>query len=209
MTKILIIILLFFSLGSQAQESNQKQKDIYFGYGLFLNYNLYSWYQNPAANSNVASSCGQVLNIIPGLGFNFWLGDIEHWILTIESGVEYNPFAIDLEHYTGMGALGFPTMAKVYFPVAKQKSLWLMFHGGIGCHMISTNLYNRPLSAQAIANSFYTNIIGELGIHIAAVGHNRKQIKEIEYFIRIGGGAFNSINLNTGIRITFWNRLAP
>ena len=209
MTKIHIILLLFFSLGSQAQENNQKQKDIYFGYGLFLNYNLYSWYQNPASNNNSGSSCGQVLNIIPGLGFNFWLGDIEHWILSMEAGVEYNPFAFDLERYSGMGALGIPAMAKVYFPVAKQKSLWLMLHGGIGLQFISTNLYNQPSTSQVITNIFYTNIVGEVGIHIAAVGHYRKQIKEIEYFIRFGGGAFNSINLNTGIRLTFWNRLVP
>lgn len=203
---IYIFLIIIISVTVHAQQNKQsKQNKLYFGYGLNINYNLYCWYQNNAKTNQPVSTSGQVLNILPGLGLSLWLGDIEHWILSIESGIDYSPFALSVNKYAGMGSLSLPLISKFHFPIAKQKSLWALLHIGIGAQFNQTNLYNRGMNNHhSQNNSFFTTIVGELGIHAAAVGYWRKQLRDIDYFIRVGGFE-NSISINTGIRLTFWN----
>ena len=200
---IYIFLLIIISGTVYAQQNNtREQRKLYFGYGININYNLYSWYQNKSKTNQSVSRSGQVLNILPGLGLNLWCGDIKHWILSVEGGVNYLPFALNINQYSGMGSLSFPLIAKIHFPVAKQKSLWAMLHIGIGAQFNRTDLYDRRNNSVQ-NNSFFTTIAGELGIHVAAVGFLRRQIRDIEYFIRVGGYE-NSISINTGIRLSFW-----
>ena len=202
---IYIFLLVIISGTVQAQQNNQKeQKKLYFGYGININYNFYCHYQNRSKTNQSVSTSGQVLNILPGLGLSLWCGDIEHWILSVEGGVDYSPFALNVNKYAGMGALSLPITAKLHFPFAKQKSLWAMLHIGIGAQFNRTELYNRAGNNPSQNNSFFTTIVGEMGIHVAAVGYWRRQMRDIEYFIRVGGFE-NSISINTGIRLTFWN----
>ncbi len=156
------LYILFFLLLCNfvdAQEAPKPKPKLYAGYGLFINYNLYSWYQKPTTIEAPSRSSGQIFNVLPGLGFNFWLGDIDHWLLALDGGIEYYPFAIDLDGYRGMGALSIPVLAKVQFPVAKQKSLWLMLHLGAGVQFVKTDLHNRPIDLQNSPNPFFVNII--------------------------------------------------
>ncbi|WMX16702.1 MULTISPECIES: hypothetical protein [unclassified Aureispira] len=199
-----LIGLLFGKL--QAQENSQTTSPIYVGSAFFMNYNLYSWYQKPSRIESPLSASGQVLNILPGLGVNFWVGDVDRWIVSIEGGIEYLPFALDIDHYKGLGALSIPLLAKVQFPVAKQKSLWLMLHFGAGTQLLHTDIYARPSAYQNTYNPFFASIVGETGIHISAVGHKRQHLREVELFFRAGAAPFGTISFSTGLRLTLWNR---
>jgi len=205
-----ILLCLFIVVGSfeklNAQDTPATKTKIYAGYGLFINYNLYSWYQRPSTIESPLSSSGQVLNVLPGLGLNFWIGDVDHWIIALEGGIEYLPFALDIDNYKGMGALSIPVLAKVQFPVAKQKSLWLMLHFGAGAQFLHTDIYNRPEAYQNASNPFFTSIVGELGVHISAVGYARQHLREVELFFRVGAAPFGTVSFNTGLRLTLWNR---
>lgn len=200
-----ILCLLIGKLQAQDTETKTKTK-VYVGYAFFINYNLYSWYQKPSTIERPLSSSGQVLNILPGLGLNVWVGNVDQWIISIEGGIEYLPFALDIDHYKGLGALSIPLMAKVQFPVAKQKSLWLMLHFGAGTQLLHSDIYARPDFYQNTANPFFTSIIGEFGIHISAVGYRKQHLREVEWFVRAGAAPFGTISFNTGLRLTLWNR---
>lgn len=200
-----ILILLFGKLQAQEMDSKPKTK-VYSGYAFFMNYNLYSWYQKPSTIERPLSSSGQVLNVLPGLGLNLWFGDVDQWIVSIEGGIEYLPLALDIDNYKGLGALSVPMMAKVQFPVAKQKSLWLMLHVGAGAQLLHTDIYARPTIYQNAANPFFTSIIGEFGLHISAVGYRKQHLREVEWFVRAGAAPFGTVSFNTGLRLTLWNR---
>jgi hypothetical protein len=202
-----VLLLLVTSGNLSAQEETKVNSKLHFGYGLFISYNLYSWYERPATIDCTHSSSGQVFNILPGLGFNFWFGDIDHWIVSLEGAVEYTPFAIDLDKYKGLGALSIPVMAKVQFPIAKQKSLWLMLHAGTGAQFLKTEIFDRPTNLPNNTNPFFVSIVGEVGIHISAVGLKRQHIREIELFVRMGATPFGTMTFNSGLRLTFWNKI--
>lgn len=204
---LLCLSILGLSFGKlEAQEAPKAKTKIYLGYAFFMNYNLYSWYQKPSTIENPLSSSGQVLNVLPGLGVNFWVGDVDHWMLSVEGGIEYLPFALDTDIYKGMGALSIPILAKAQFPILKQKSLWLMLHAGAGVQLLHTDIYARPDVYQNIANPFFTNIVGEVGLHISTVGRKRQHIREVELFFRAGGAPFGAASFTTGLRLTLWNR---
>lgn len=209
---LLLFLFLVITTSSFAQKEENTATKIHFGYGLFVNYNLYSWYQKPAYDKdgripNKNTSAGQVLNILPGLGANLWLGDIDNWILSIEAAVEYLPFALNLNNYQGMGAISIPTMAKVQFPIAKQQSLWLMAHVGLGVQFFETDLYDKIRPNTPFGFAFHKSIIGEIGIHVSAVAYKRQHIREIEFFVRAGGLPDGFVTFNTGLRLTFWNKI--
>jgi hypothetical protein len=204
---LLCLFILGLSFGKlHAQEAPKAKPKVYAGYALFLNYNLYSWFQKPTTIERPLSSSGQVLNVLPGLGLNLWVGDIDHWIVSIEGGIEYLPFALDTDIYKGMGALSIPILAKAQFPVAKQKSLWLMLHVGAGAQLLYTDIYARPDVPSIVFNRFFTSIVGEVGVHISAVGYKRQHIREVELFFRAGAAPFGTASFTTGLRLTFWNR---
>jgi len=203
---LLCLSIIGLSLGRLRAQDTSTTTKIYTGYGLFMNYNLYSWYQKPSTIESPRSASGQVLNILPGLGLNFWVGDVDHWIISIEGGIEYLPFALDIDNYKGLGALSIPIMAKVQFPVAKQKSLWLMLHFGAGAQLLHTDIYSRPEAYQNASNPFFTSIVGEFGVHISTVGYQRQHLREIELFFRAGAAAFGTVSFNSGLRLTLWNR---
>lgn len=204
---LLCLFILGLSFGKlHAQEAPKPKSKIHLGYALFLNYNLYSWYQKPSTIENPLSSSGQVLNVLPGLGVNFWVGDVDHWILSVEGGIEYLPFALDTDIYKGMGALSIPILAKAQFPILKQKSLWLMLHAGAGVQLLHTDIYARPDVYSIGFNPFFTTVVGEVGLHISAVGYQRQHIREVELFLRAGAAPFGAVSFTTGLRLTLWNR---
>ena len=127
--------------------------------------------------------------------------------MSVEAGIEYLPFELDLQKYKGLGSISFPIMAKVHIPIAKQHSTWIMLHGGLGRQLIKTDLYANPNNYQNFVNPFYTNIVGEVGIHLSAVGYHYQHIRELEYFVRIGGAPDASFMFQTGVKLSFWNRI--
>lgn len=201
-----LLAMASLSLNIIAQQDSTSSSKLYAGYGLFMNYNLYCWYQKPSSIDVSLSSSGQILNILPGVGLNFWFGDVDHWILSLEGAIEYMPFALDASVYKGLGALSIPILAKTQFPIVKQQSLWLMLHIGAGVQLLHTDIYARPLLYQNTYNPLFAAIVGEIGIHVSAVGYLRQHIREIEFFIRTGAGLLGAVGFNTGLRITFWNR---
>jgi len=202
------IALCFLNIQSSYGQEDKAAKTtpLHIGYHIYMNYNLYSWFQqgNPWANPN--NGVGQVLNLLPGLGAGIWLGDVDRWTVAIEGGIEYLPFALDVDNYSGLGALSIPILSKAQFPIAKQKSLWLMLHAGAGLQFFTTDLYARPDNSPSNSSTWEASIIGELGIHITAVGYHKQHLKEIELFVRAGGFPTHTLSFTTGLRLTLWNK---
>ena len=112
--KLLIILLIvtacIFCLSSTLF-AQKKAKKIEFGYGISYAYNLYTYSITPNRRDSISSSSGQVLNVLPGLHMNLWFGNVDTWILSLEAGATYLPFALDIDNFRGMGILKFPLQA--------------------------------------------------------------------------------------------------
>lgn len=179
------------------------KNDLHLGYSLGLSYNFYSWYAPPNyATSNY--STGQVLNLLPGLNTGLWIGDINHWLLSLETAINFLPFALSLNNYNGLGSLEVPTLVKIQLPLSKQQSLWTFLHIGLGVQWQSVDLYARKELTHY--NQNYLTWVGELGWQIAAVAHHKHRIRTLEYFVRVGAQT-NALSVNTGLRLRFSNKI--
>jgi hypothetical protein len=181
--------------------SSANNKNLHLGYSLGLSYNFYSWYAPPNYTTSNYST-GQALNILPGLNAGLWLGDIDNWLLSLETEINFLPFALSLHNYNGLGSLEIPTLVKIQFPLSKQQSLWTFLHIGLGVQWQSVDLYARKELANY--NQSYLTWVGELGWQIAAVAHHKHQIRTLEYFVRVGAQV-DALSVNTGLRLRFSN----
>ncbi len=176
------------------------------GYSWALSYNLYSWYRAPNREQQSERrpySTGQAMNLLPGLSLGFWLGDVEHGLFSLETEINFLPFAVSVQQYQGIGVLEIPTLLKYQFPLSRQQSLWTFLHVGAGVQWQYLDLYDR--AAQSQYERRYLTWIGEIGWHLSAVAHQKHRLRELEYFIRFGVGQTTAISLNTGLRLRFRN----
>ncbi len=98
-----------------AQETHWRLGTIY-----YLDYSAYRWDQRPAnaalPNTNEVYSLGQALNVLPGVYGGIWTGDQRWALFSVEGGMSYFPFSLDLGNSStpkSWGTLGFPLLAKV------------------------------------------------------------------------------------------------
>lgn len=86
----------------------------------YMDYSAYRWDQRPAAASLPTQtnpySLGQTLNVVPGVYGGIWGGDIRWALLSVEGGMSYFPFSLDISQQTtpkSWGTLGFPILFKL------------------------------------------------------------------------------------------------
>lgn len=187
-----------------AQTAETPSSRIRVGYSLGLSYNLYSWYRAPnESRGNKPYSTGQVLNILPGVGVGFWLGDMDHWLLSLETEVNFLPLALSVQQYNGLGVLELPTLLKLQVPLSRQQSLWTFVHVAAGVQWQQIDLYDRSVASKHQRQ--YLTWVGEIGVHLSAVAHKKHRLRELEYFIRLGAGEAGAFGWNTGLRLQFRN----
>lgn len=202
---LLLCLLIGYWTVANAQQSmdsaSAAKKNLHLGYSVGLSYNFYSWYAPPNYTASHYST-GQVLNILPGLNTGLWIGDVDNWMLSLETEINFLPFTLSVDQYNGLGSLEIPTLAKIQLPLSKQQSLWTFLHIGLGVQWQSVDLYARKELTNY--NQTYLTWIGELGWQIAAVAHHKHRLRTLEYFIRVGAQV-DALSINTGLRLRFSN----
>lgn len=183
-----------------ASKSNLK-----IGYSIGLSYNIYSWYHlsnTPSAFEKKTYSTGQAMNILPGLSTGLWIGNVKHWLLSLETEVTFLPFALSLQQYRGLGTLEVPTLVRFQFPLSRQQSLWTFLHFGTGIQWQLLDLYGHTSPTHSHQHFTW---VGEVGWHISAVAHQRHILRELEFFVRLGTNTKEFFHFNTGLRLCFRN----
>lgn len=200
---------IFFAIGSfvlQAQPTDSMTTPrLYTGYGVELSYNLYSRNRLPSQQGLTPRHSGQALNVLPGVGLSWWLGDVDRWTTSISVAWEWLPFQLSMQKNIGLGAWRMPLMAQVQVPLWKQQSLWLRGSAGAGAQYQRLPWYGVP-EDQVVPPAYWSGVI-ELGIHITAVGTQRQRLREGLLFLRWGIGAREAQSWHIGLRLSFWNRL--
>ena len=174
---------------------------LYSGYGIELSYNLYSRNRHPAASPQFS---GQALNVLPGIGLSWWLGDVDHWTASVAAEWEWLPFQLSLRQNLGVGAWRLPLMARVQVPLWKQQSLWVRLSAGLGAQYQRLPWYGLP-EGQPVPPAFWSGVF-EMGLHLSAVGFKRQRLREVLVFARVGVGPQRSHSGHIGVRVSFWNR---
>lgn len=203
----LVLLCWSFAVGARAQtsDSTANAPRLYTGYGLHFSYNLYSWNRTPFFRGSAPNSSGQVLNVVPGIGACWWLGDVNRWTVSLSAEWEWLPFQVSLRHYDGLGAFRLPIMARVQVPMWKQQSLWVRLSVGMGTQWQRLGWYDRPAELPP-TSAFFSGVV-EVGVHLTAVGTHRQRLRELVVFARVGTGPQQAQSLHLGLRISFWNRL--
>lgn len=178
-----------------------------FGLGLALGYNLYSWYQKPSTIEAPVRNVGQALNLLPNLYGTIWFGNPDKGLFSVEGGVEYLPFALDVSNFGGMGVLNFPISAHYHFPIAQQHSTHLYLDIGAGAQFTLSEAYARPDAFRNSPNPFFFSPFVELSINLGAVGYQQQHVRFLRYFIRAGIGPFQTATFSTGLQLHLWSSL--
>ncbi|MGH1336385.1 MAG: hypothetical protein ACRBFS_09680 [Aureispira sp.] len=174
------------------------------GYSLGLSYNMYSWHRPPSSLSlQKPYSTGQVLNILPGFHTGLWIGNVKNWLLSVETGINFLPFALSSQQYSGLGILEVPTLIRVQFPLTRQQSLWTFLHLGAGLQWQSVDLYDRA-SINSHQRQYFV-WVGEIGWQLAAVAHQQHRIRALEFFVRVGAAPVGATHISIGLCLRFRN----
>jgi hypothetical protein len=194
MKNILLLLILWTAANSfvLGQETAKLSSDARFRISpmIFVDYNLYHWYQEPRRTVDGLKNVGQVLNVLPGLGAGVILGKKTALLFSLEASVKYFPFSIDLAGHEGMGAMSFPVLANFRIPI--HAFLFMQVGGGVQWNKI--NIHNRTAAHKRYANPFFMTYVGELAIGI-------EEGVYILYFARFGYNANKSTTLDIGLRL--------
>lgn len=202
MKRLLLLILLinWFATNTFAQKKQGLTSDARFVFKpmVFIDYNFYHWYQEPIDKvNNSAKNMGQVFNVLPGLGGGFILGKKTAFLFSLEVSIKYFPFSLDLDRYEGLGAISFPVLANVRFPL--NGFLFVQVGGGIQWNQI--NIHDRKVQQEG-GNPFFMTYVGEVGV-------GAEENIFILYFLRFGYNPNRATTLDFGLRIglhgTLWD----
>lgn len=178
---------------------------LYTGYGIDFSYNLYSRNRLPSQVGMPIRHSGQALNLLPGVGLSWWLGDVDRWTVSVSAAWEWLPFQLSLRESVGLGAWRLPLMARVQVPLWKQQSLWLRLSAGAGAQYQRLPWYDVP-EGQVVPPAYWSGV-GELGLHVTAVGTQRQRLREVLLFVRWGIAARDAQSIHVGLRLSFWNKV--
>jgi len=190
---LLILLIVLFTQVSQAQEPN-RVNDARFVFRplVYLDYNLYHWYQEPTRQLNVRpKNVGQVFNVLPGLGVGFILGKKTTLLFSVDVAVRYFPFSLDLAGYQGMGSVAFPVSANFRIPI--DGFFFLQFGGGVQWTQI--NLHERTAAHLSFSDPFFMTYFGELAggieeniylLYFLRFGYHPQQATTFDFGFRIG-----------------------
>lgn len=195
MKKVLFLFLIigWITNTSTAQKNKALTGDARFAFRpmIFIDYSLYHWYQEPSRQlDKTPKNMGQVANVLPGLGAGFIMGKKTTLLFSVEASIKYFPFSLDVAGYEGMGAISFPVLANVRFPVGG----FLFGQIGGGVQWSQINIHNQTKSYEAAANPFFMTYVGELGI-------GAEENIYILYFLRFGYNTNQATTFDFGLRI--------
>jgi hypothetical protein len=116
-------------------------------------------------------SAGQVSNLLPscriGLLFDFDIfckkGAIkrnDHFYLFVEAGIDYFPFARDVDHYKGLGAYSIPVSVSGQIPLGNYGLLSI----GGGVQLTRMEFGQVPRAYKAFNNPIFVTYFVELGL---------------------------------------------
>lgn len=190
---LLILSLLYLSKGTKAQ--------LHIGGSVYLEYSLYQWYQQPTTISATHRSVGQVLNVLPAGGFGVWVGKPNAFYLNIEGGIAYHPFSLDLEEYSGLGALAIPLVARGIVPLDGDKGLSSFVGGGFGVQWSKNGLYCYPNNQKPTHNPFYATVVAEVNLGFGTGWNTEdKRTALLTLYFRVGVAAHAALTFNSGFR---------
>lgn len=195
--RFIIIPFFCFFLSLNALNAQRLQM----GLSLYLDYNLYHWYQKPSTLSAEQESSGQILNLIPLGGFGLWIGRAGGTTLGIEGGIDYMPFSFDTKDYNGMGAVSFPVLVRLTQPFSPQAGLSPFIGLGAGLQWNRIDLYGRPSGSVRALNPYYQTRVVELSLGMGSGWHiDEKQTGLIAFYVRIGNSPEKAFSMNMGLR---------
>lgn len=189
MSTLVLFFCLSTALGSHAQDVIVNDKAQFVIRPLFFaDFNVYHWYQQPYVQfDGRTENVGQTLNLIPGIGTGFVMGKKTTALLVVEAGIKYMPFSLDVAEYDGIGALSFPVLASMRFPI--KRAMFLQVGAGIQWSRI--NLF-QPKDAPRSA--YFATYVGELSIGVEEAAY-------LLYFTRIGYHPNGATTIDLGIRM--------
>lgn len=198
--------LLSLALCAQTTCALQAQKNnlpLFFGYKIDLGYNLYQWQEKGNAPQR---SVGQVLNVLPTVGGGIWIGR-HQWNLSLEAHIDYTPFSLDLQSYSGMGALALPVMVKGGY-IWGSKGSGVLFRAGLGTQWNSSEWYALPKGETRPPLHVDFSLLGELSAGLVAGDFRRSHAWSLELFIRLSSNPAQQWGVYTGLRVAFWDTFA-
>jgi len=175
------------------QETPKLNNDARFKFSpmLFVDYNLYHWYQEPGKRMDgLPKNMGQALNVLPGLGLGVIFGKKTTLLFSLEASVKYFPFSLDVAKFEGMGAVSFPVLANFRIPL--DGFFFMQIGGGVQWNQI--NIHNRTAAHKMHPNPFFMTYVGEFAIGI-------EEGVYLLYFARFGYNTNQSTTLDLGLRI--------
>lgn len=189
--KLLYAVLLFLSNNAVAQWNFRA------GTAVYVDLNLYHWYQRPNTIGTSYRSVGQAVNILPSAAVCFWVGNPKHWFVLAEGKAEFFPYSFDLRGKNGFGALSFAALGKTLFPLSSRHGVcpYMSFGGGVQWN--KTELYVPPSHTP-----FFVTFVGEIELGLGSgwgAGDNSTRL--LGFFLRSGFAAHGAVSFNVGIRI--------
>jgi len=188
---LILLVCTNASIIGQAESKLNNDARFKFSPMVFIDYNLYHWYQEPQKKvDGLPQNIGQTLNILPGLGVGFILGKKTSLLFSLEASVKYFPFSLDVAGYEGMGAVSFPVLTNFRIPI--NGFLFMQIGGGVQWNKI--NIHNRTARHKNDPNPFFMTYVGEVAL-------GAEESIYILYFTRFGYNTNKSITLDLGLRI--------
>lgn len=195
MKNLLLILVLLVCKNTTvlAQDLPKFSNDARFKFSpmVFLDYNLYHWYQEPRKTvDGFPKNMGQALNVLPGLGLGVIMGKKTSLLFSLEASVKYFPFSLDIAGYEGIGAVSFPVLANFRIPL--NGFFFMQVGGGVQWNKI--NIHNRTAAHKKYPNPFFMTYVGEVAI-------GAEEGIYILYFARFGYNTDQSTTLDLGLRV--------
>ena len=181
----LILYLLFFQLSSVGAQKQNSNSSTVVRPMIFLDYSLFHYYNDHKINLDRQYG-GQFMNVLPGIGSGFIIGDKNKFFTTFEWTFKYFPFSNELVQKNEFGAIAIPMLFNFRIPMFHL--LYLNVGAGVQWSMLGVHS-SQP---KQITDFFHT-YIGELGI-----GYEENAF--IFYFVRFGYSEQQSLTLDTGFR---------
>jgi len=169
------------------------------GYGLAMKTDLYNRYTNPEDGVPHRSVGSALLNI--GFGPKIWFGG-DQFSFSAETGVNFSPFAFDVNEFKGLGAASFPILAKINFGgltgMNKQGKVGFSLGGGLQYNRTELFGLRNQFKALGAERSFYRTYVVEAAVGFGLSGFN------LQFFTRYGWNSnLDADALNFGIAYDF------
>lgn len=153
MLRYLKILIAFLCLGTGSIHAQLKFKTQF-----YTGFDLYNWYKNPRSSARECEaglSSGSALSSVP-IGTRLLVGK-DNFSISAEAGADLQFFALDVNHFKGLGAVAFPLLLKMNFGAvsgfSKTKLVGWSLGGGIQYQ--KTELFYLPRIIKILKERFF------------------------------------------------------